>query len=57
MEEKTICVSIDEYTNMTFLCGRVKAFEGYLNSSRYGIDPQVAAAILGLELAEESGDE
>lgn len=57
MEEKMINVPLNQYTDMAIMCGRVKAFEQYVDSQKYNIEKDTIAAILGFGLSERSNDE
>lgn len=57
MEEKMICVPLDEYTDMAVMLGRVKALEEYVKVQNYTISREDIAALLGFELPKEGDDE
>lgn len=50
MEEKMIPVPLDDYTDLAFLAGRVKALEAYINTEKYSLSKEAVAGILGLEV-------
>ena len=57
MEEKMICVPLDEYTDMAVMFGRVKALEEYVKVQNYTISREDIAALLGFELPKEGDNE
>ena len=50
MEEKTIHIPLDDYTDLIILLGRVKALKAYIDTERYSISRESVASILGFEV-------
>lgn len=51
---ETITISTTEYKELIFKAAAVDAFARYVNSSKYAIDQEVCAAILGFEVGNDS---
>lgn len=50
MDEKMICVPLELFSELMEMKGRVQAFEGFVNGSKYSIDRRDCAVFLGFEL-------